>query len=343
MSPRSIGVLERRRNPFGGVDHDADQRRVGGLHAAVGDQFDQVLGKVEQFGDPVVGVLQVGRRQIDALGEMAEFVDHHVAMGEIGGRRLGDAVDLVADRGEAVLHADDDALDLPGAFAGVLGPQRGVAALADQAADLAVEIANGIADQMRRLARRFGEALHFAGDDRKASAGFAGAGGLDGGVQRQQIGLLGDRLDRTGHLGHLRQRGADRAETVLDAADGFDQFGDMLHRGLDRGARLGDFADRGRCGGLHRLRRGGDVVIGGNHGLGGLLQMPETVGLGGDPAGDFLQIAGDVGKLDPEAADPVGKLIDQPFAVRGHGGRVPVSWTAQPTSLHSSVAARDAD
>ena len=91
-------------------------------------------------------------------------------MGEIGGRGLGDAVDLLADGGEAVLHAGDDALDLRGAFAGVLGAQRGVAALADQAADLAVEIAHGIADLLRRLARRLGEALHLAGDHGKAAA-----------------------------------------------------------------------------------------------------------------------------------------------------------------------------
>ena len=240
-------------------------------------------------------------------------------MGEIGGGRLRDAVDLAADRGKTVLHADDDALNLLGAFAGVLGPQRGVAALADQAADLAVEIANGIADQMRGLARRLGEALHLARDHREASAGGAGAGGLDGRVQRQQIGLLRDRLDRSGDLGDLRERGSDRAETVFDAADGLDQFGDMLDRGLHHGARLGDFTDgRGR-GGLHRLRRAGDIVVGGNHGLGGLLQMPEPLGLVGDAAGDFLQISGDVGEFDPEAADPVRKLIDQTFAVRGDG------------------------
>ena len=65
--------------------------------------------------------------------------------------------------------------------------------------------------------------------------------------------------------------------------------------------------------------------------------MPEPVGLGGDAAGDFLQISGDVRKLDPEAADPVRQLIDQTFAVRRHRlPRVPVLWPAQPTSLHSS-------
>ena len=39
----------------------------------------------------------------------------------------------------------------------------------------------------------------------------------------------------------------------------------------------------------------GDAVIGGDHGLGGFLQMAEPVGLTGDAARDFLQISGDVG------------------------------------------------
>jgi len=250
------------------------------------------------------------------------------------------AVDLLAHGSEAVLDADDNALDLPGAFAGVLGPQRGVAALADQTADLAVKIANGIADQMRRLARRFGQALDLVGDHRKAASRRTGAGGLDGRVQRQQVGLLGDRLDRTGYLGHLRQRGSDRAETVLDAADRLDQFGDVLHRRLHRSARLHDLADGGRGGGLHRARRGGDVVIGGDHGLGGLLQMPEAVGLGDDPAGDFLQVSRHIRELDAKAADPVRQLVDQTFAVRG-GGRVRLGRLRNRHRCNSPVTRRE--
>ena len=132
-------------------------------------------------------------------------------MRQIGGRGPGDAVDLMADRGKAVLDAGDDALDLRRTFAGVLGAQRGVAALADQAGDLAVEAANGVADQLRRLPRRFGEVLHLAGDDGKAAPCRACAGRLDGGVQRQQIGLPRDRLDRSGNLGDAGERGADRS------------------------------------------------------------------------------------------------------------------------------------
>ena len=41
-----------------------------------------------------------------------------------------------------------------------------------------------------------GELADLLGDDREAAALLAGAGGLDGGVERQQVGLLGDRGDR---------------------------------------------------------------------------------------------------------------------------------------------------
>ena len=46
-------------------------------------------------------------------------------------------------------------------------------------------------------------------DDGEALAGLAGARRLDGGVERQQIGLLGDRRDQLDHVadaaGRLRQ------------------------------------------------------------------------------------------------------------------------------------------
>jgi hypothetical protein len=38
----------------------------------------------------------------------------------------------------------------------------------------------------------FGEFFDLVGDDGEALAGFAGAGGLDGGVEGEEVGLLGD-------------------------------------------------------------------------------------------------------------------------------------------------------
>jgi hypothetical protein len=88
---------------------------------------------------------------------------------------------------------------------------------------------------------------------------------------------------------------------------------------------------------LHRLRGVGDIVVGGDHRLGGLLQMSEPLRLGGNAVSDLLHIAGDVGELDPEAADPVRELIDQPLARRGLGrSRLQVRWLC----VHSLYAVR---
>ena len=241
-------------------------------------------------------------------------------MGEVGGRGFCDAVDLMADLAKTVLDAGDDALNLARAFAGVLRPHRGFAALADQAADLAVEPAHGVADLLRRLPGGFREILHLARDHRKAAAGIAGARGLDGGVEREQVGLLGDRLDRGRDFCDLRQRRGDRAEPALDAADRLDQLGDVPDRGFHGGARLRDLVDRGGGRRLHGLRGAGDVVVGRNHGLGGLLQVAEPVRLRRDALRHFLHIAGDVGELDAEAADAVGELVDEALALRRRCG-----------------------
>ena len=82
-----------------------------------------------------------------------------------------------------------------------------------------------------------GERLDLLGDHRKAAAGFAGARGLDGGVERQQVGLLGDRGDQLGD--------------VADAVRRLRQFGDArvgLLRLIDRlaGDPVGIRAPAGR-------------------------------------------------------------------------------------------------
>ena len=230
---------------------------------------------------------------------------------------------------DALVHARDDAADLLCAFTGALGAERGVAALADQAADLAVEIAHGIGNLLRGLASALRQALHFARDHRKAAAGGSGARRLDRGIERQQVGLLRNRLDRAGNFCNLRQGRADGAEPGLDAADRLDEFGDVPDRRIDRAARLHDLDDgRGR-GRLHRLRCIGDVAVGRDHRLGRLLEVVEPLRLVRDAACDLLDVAGDIGKLHAEAADAVGKLVNQPFGQRLVGFECPGLQAAQ--------------
>ena len=69
-----------------------------------------------------------------------------------------------------------------------------------------VERAAGLLDGLRG---RLGELAHLVGDDREAAALLARAGGLDRGVERQQVGLVGDLGDLGGQRdAPVRPRGA---------------------------------------------------------------------------------------------------------------------------------------
>jgi hypothetical protein len=84
-----------------------------------------------------------------------------------------------------------------------------------------------VGDLVGRFRGLAGERFDFGGDDGKSAAGVAGASGLDGGIQRQQIGLFGDRGDQLDH--------------VADLLRGTRQFADPLVGLLRlRDRRLGD-------------------------------------------------------------------------------------------------------
>ena len=53
-----------------------------------------------------------------------------------------------------------------------------------------------LADFAGSLRRLLGKALHLGSDHREAAPGFTGASRFDGRVERQQIGLAGNRIDQ---------------------------------------------------------------------------------------------------------------------------------------------------
>src|SRR5581483_9867485 len=157
---------------------------------------------------PVAGEqpLELGRRAADAVGELraalaflgqllggAADLDHRVR--DLAGRLLlllGDLGALV-ERVEDVRHQGVDLLRLLGALLG--GEDRRVRLVLDAGDDRA--------DRVGRLDAALGELAHLAGDDREAAARLAGAGGLDRGVEREQVGLLGDLVDQAEDLADL--------------------------------------------------------------------------------------------------------------------------------------------
>ena len=94
------------------------------------------------------------------------------------------------------------------------------------------------ADVGGRLRRPIREVPDLFGHDREPAAGVAGARGLDRGVQRQQVGALGDQVDGVddaadliGALAHLAHDDGGLHHRVAQPADALD-------RSLNRGAAL---------------------------------------------------------------------------------------------------------
>ena len=101
--------------------------------------------------------------------------------------------------------------------------------------------------------------LHLRSDHREAAAGIAGARGLDGRVQRQQVGLRGNALDQRYDVADLLRAVGERAGGVAGAPRIVDRAGSDFGRLGDLAA---DFRDRGGQflgGARHRLHVGGGL------------------------------------------------------------------------------------
>src|SRR2546426_1134120 len=137
-----------------------------------------------------------------------------------------------------------------------------------------LDLPDDLADLLGRLHRALRELAHLVGDDGEAAAGLSRAGGFDGGVEREQVGLIGDLLD------HLQ----DLADLLRAAAQAGDDPGRVLH-GLGDRAHAGDRAS-------DRLVSGARVV--------------------GGAAADAVGLLGDLGHVADRRRhlrDRVGRLL----------------------------------
>jgi len=108
----------------------------------------------------------------------------------------------LADRGGA-------GFDLGGA------PGR-LGAFAAELAGLLRDLPHGLGDLLGGVGGLARQRFHFASHHAEAAAGIAGARGLDGGVECEQVGLLGDRIDGLRDLGDLFQRLAQAGDLAFD-------------------------------------------------------------------------------------------------------------------------------
>src|SRR4051812_3337291 len=237
-------------------------------------------------------LLRGGRGLLGDRGDLG-----HVALDLL--RARGDLL----DRGRDLVDADALVLhglaELEERLAGLLDGGDAVLGLAGAVPDdlaglggLGLDLADEARDRAGGRLALLGQLADLLGDDREAAALLAGAGGLDGRVQRQQVRLLGDagdRLDDAADALGLRAQLADRLGRLQRA---------VAHRAHGLGS-LGDGA---------RALLGGPT---GRHGgLGGLLGV---VGAGGARRRDLL--GGQLGLLH-RAHLALGALGDL-----AHGGR----------------------
>src|SRR5215213_9784555 len=202
-----------------------------------------------------------------------------------GGTGLAGATLYVGDVGGNLLRAVCGLLHIAGDFLGrrallldrscdgggdLRHPSDGIADLLDRRDRFLGSCLDArylLADLAGRLRRLFGQRLHFGRHHGKTAPGFAGPRRLDGGIERQQIGLAGDGVDQLHH--------------VADPGGGLGEFGDavvgllrLLHRltgDTRRALHLpADLVDRGR----HLFGRGGDRL----HIGGGLLRRRRNRG-----------------------------------------------------------------
>ena len=175
---------------------------------------------------------------------------------------------------------------------------------------------------LRRILSAVGEVAHFVRDHGKTTTGFTGTRRFDGGVERQQVGLLGDAGDHFQNLPDVHRvavqrfdvaaRIADLRRQLLHRLDGFIHHLLTVDRQAARiagmlrgeGGVLGDFLR----GGAQLVDRGGDAV-----GADGLLVGVEhrRVRRRDHAQGDFVDLAGGRGHFADRGVDTLDKAVER--------------------------------
>ena len=135
----------------------------------------EVIGRRQHFGRRSAGLVggfvdaaDVGG---DFVGALRDFLD---VLRDVAGRSTL-LLDRGGDGGGDFVHLSDRRPDR-------LDSRDGVVGFVLDRRDLRRNV-------LGRLGGLGGKRLHLGGDDGKAPAGLAGAGGFDGGVERQEVGL----------------------------------------------------------------------------------------------------------------------------------------------------------
>ena len=209
--------------------HDGDEALAQGLRETVRN-FRRLVGLMGPLA-------RAERNGIDVARAFAHFAD--AAGGHAGEpRRLRDGRVLFADR---MTHAVEDRTHALNRLDDLRHRAGGCLGRVAQAVD-------PLTDVVRSLAGLGGENLHLARHNGEAPTGGACAGGLDGGVEREQIGLASHRGDRVHDPDDLGRGGGELRDEITGLLRRLDRVVDalarMLHRAADLGRRHGQFFRR---------------------------------------------------------------------------------------------------
>lgn len=247
----------------------------GGLLLAHGvDVFDgagDLVDGVRYLRGQLGGILRGVRNLLDGAADLCHgFIDLTARRSDVLGdfaERLGVGAVLLGDFDERlILRRDGVAEEAEDGF-GVAG----------KAGESGLDGLDGLLDLFDGLSRFLRELADFRRDDGEAAARFAGARGLDGGVEREQVDLLGDAGDGGCHRANLldglglfdggRELGGKFRGELFSGAAGFRGFHlDVLRAVLDVVGLLqagAGFVRKGMDGMADVLDGGVDLLRGG--------------------------------------------------------------------------------
>src|SRR5450631_254969 len=149
----------------------------------------------------------------------------------VGGR--ADFLRELVDFGDHVGDLAQRGVQLAAQFQSLVHDGGGAVHVLDRLAGFLLNALDQFRDFLGRLRRFLGQFAHFVGDDGESQSVFSGAGSFNGGVQGQQVGLLGEIVDDFDDLanvvGALSQGSNDFARRVDGGVDAVQSVGGLLH------------------------------------------------------------------------------------------------------------------
>ena len=262
----------------------------GGGAVLLADRRDRVHRRGDDGGclsHAAGGVVGLGRNRRDRIRSFDDLVRGTADLAQ----RLEYLLNVLVAFGRGRSDFREGAGRLLGKYGSRLDFLRSFIHRGDRTVGFALDLSDQCGDLLRCPRGAFGQLADLVGHDGKALALLAGSGRFDGGVQRQQVGLLGDVVDRLDDRADLVGLGAEFAHALGGRLDG-----DLDPTHADRG-----FADR-----LDAVGKGRGDSLGADPHF-----YARTVGVGHRQGGSLDGFRGVI--------DALGRLAGSGADLRDHG------------------------